>query len=352
MSLMINWKNVVEVVVKGSLPFPKSCIRGIARKSVLSWEDVPPPKDGDNSMLVEIRRTLKTVITTNQIKRVGVWLSGGIDSSLLLALSAEVLGPENVTGYTLAFETVDESHWAKLAADYVGCKIIVKEMGFEENRDLFREAVKNEMSPISSSTQVLKIARLCRKQGDAKVFSALGLDELCGGYPGHVRASDADFPQVERDFYDFCNYHFAWMQEMQSRSAIELFFPYLEPELISICRGYPRSYKTRGEETKVRIRDELHNEKVLPNEIIERGRKAGSKKGFHPDIPTWWKDGLQEWVENNLPPKAPFGPGLRLWIARQRRPRNMWFLWRLASVNVFREVVEELYPETAVTNKS
>jgi asparagine synthetase B (glutamine-hydrolysing) len=341
-TLEINWNNVIEKVVKGGLPFPKSCVQGLTRESVLDWDNVPSPTAGDPSMLSEIRRALQKVVSTNAIKQVGVWLSGGIDSSLLVALAAEVLGPENVTCYTLAFETTDESQWAQMAADHVGCRIIVEEMDFEENVQLFKDAVRNEMSPIASSTPVLKLARLCKKHGDRKVFSALGLDELCGGYPRHVKASDEGFQRVEQFFYEFCNYHYSWMQAMQCKNEVELYFPYLEPQLIAVCRGYPREYKTQGEETKVRIRHEIHTERLLPPEITERGRQVGSKEGFHPDVPTWWKQGLQDWIETNLPPHVPLGPKMRLWFARKRRPRNMWFLWRLASINPFLEVVNNL----------
>lgn len=346
LSRQINWDSVVAKVVDGALPFPKSCVEGFKRETVLEWNAVPNPKVGNHSMLVEIRKAVKDVISVNKIQKIGVWLSGGIDSSLLAALAAELLGPRNVTAYTLAFENSDESSWAKMVTDHVGCRHIVEDMRFEENLRLFKDAVRNEMSPISSSTPVLKLAQLCQKHRDTKMFSALGLDELCGGYPRHATASDADFPKIEFFYYNYCNYHYAWMQSTQTKNAGELFFPFLQPELVAVCRGYPRGYKTRGLETKVKIRDELHVEELLPKEIIERGRVAGSKEGFHPNIPTWWEEGLHGWVKESLPPNAPFTSRIRLWMVRQRRRRNMWFLWRLASINTFREVAED-YLETS-----
>ena len=55
---------------------------------------------------------------------VGIFLSGGIDSSSVAALAAEVAGPENVHTFSIGFSdgSFDESHHARSVAGFLGTK--------------------------------------------------------------------------------------------------------------------------------------------------------------------------------------------------------------------------------------
>ena len=66
----------------------------------------------------------------------------------------------------------------------------------------------------------------------------------------------------------------------------------------------PRSHKCIGQETKVRLREELHAHDLIPEENIESGRIAGTKGGFIPILEDWFKRGYDDWCKENIPPKA------------------------------------------------
>ena len=127
---------------------------------------------------------------------VGVFLSGGIDSSLVTAIIASRLGADTRT-YTIGFAETgyDESQWAKAVAAHLGthhtCERLTMseaEGAIERWGDLFDQPFGD-----TSAIPTMLVARLARTE--VKVaLSADGGDELFGGYvnystiPNKIRA--------------------------------------------------------------------------------------------------------------------------------------------------------------------
>lgn len=376
MTMKPDWENVAFFVKNGELPFPHSCVKGVIRKSTLNWEEVPHPIPNTEHPFDIIRDSINRLVRKHQIKKVGIWLSGGIDSSLLTALTAECLGAENVTAYTLKFEGSDETPHAKKTVDHIGCNWVMKDMTLKHHFNLLRQSIRNALAPIGFLTHKLRITRLSNKE--EHVFSALGLDELCGGYPAHVWATNEEFSEVECQAFIRANYNFVWINAEQSKNAkFKLHYPYLENEVIGKFRAFPREYKTKGQETKVIIRNELRKMELLPKSTAELGKIAGTKGGFLPNILVWWNQGYKDWAYANAKegerllneylPEKPVHigrlgyPAIQLEtlvrrssklqrIARTLLKRregvlggrsNMWVIARLASVPLFVDVLEQ-----------
>jgi asparagine synthase (glutamine-hydrolysing) len=90
----------------------------------LELSEAGPPKS-ERSYLAELKTTLRDVVRKELISDVpvGVLLSGGIDSSLIAALMAE-LNPGSVESFSIAFDdpSFDESSYAGMVAKHVGTK--------------------------------------------------------------------------------------------------------------------------------------------------------------------------------------------------------------------------------------
>lgn len=303
----VNKKNLFRYLLYGWLPIPQAIIP--PKRPYYLWSSLDiipydPASDYNGKLLDQIREAIRLSLKGwEPIDRIGVWVSGGIDSSVLLYLTSEIVGPEKVRAYCLTFGERDESEYAKRIADWCNVKLVIKEMTPEDSIKLIKEAVLLTRAPVDS-THVLFISKLCAHDGTSKVFSALGLDELMGGYLPHVLASDKDFHRVETDLIWRCQSNYVWVQLSQSKNYIEVRFPYLEPNLIAFCRGLPRAQKCLGKETKIRIREELRQKSLIPSENIEAGRIAGTKAGFIPILKDWFNRGYDKWCNENIPPKA------------------------------------------------
>jgi hypothetical protein len=207
----------------------------------------------------------------------------------------------------------------------------------EDSIRLTKESVLLQRGPVDI-THVLFAAKLCAHDGTQHVVSALGLDELQGGYPEHVNATYHTFPSVETQLLWKCQSSYAWFQKVQSDKYISVKFPFLQHALIAWCRGLPRHQKCRGTETKIRLRTELHHAAWIPPENIEAGRQVGTKGGFCPNLEQWFSDGFAKWAHQNLPPQG-LSPPITRTICDLLKD-YLWRTWRAATINTFLHMID------------
>lgn len=123
---------------------------------------------------------------------IGVFTSGGVDSSLVTALAVETLGAERVRTFTARFTapTYDESSYAHALSQRLGTRhtdVVIDQPGLALALDAITSRVAEPIAdPAVLPTWLL--ARRAREQVMV-VLGGEGADELFGGYPtylGHV----------------------------------------------------------------------------------------------------------------------------------------------------------------------
>ena len=126
---------------------------------------------------------------------VGLFLSGGVDSSLVAALLSKKAGT-TLTAFTLGFQEPkwDEAPWAKKIADYLGLPHVVH---YITEAEVLAEIEK--LPPLygqpfgdASALAVYKIAQVARQHVKV-VLSADGGDELFGGYVRYTLTPRVDW---------------------------------------------------------------------------------------------------------------------------------------------------------------
>jgi asparagine synthase (glutamine-hydrolysing) len=113
----------------------------------------------------------------------GVFLSGGIDSSSLLALMAEVAGTQ-VNSLNVSFDVAayDESAIARQVAEHYGARhtsIRLTATGFLDD---FSGWLAAQDQPSADGANTWVVSRACRQAGLTVALSGLGGDELFAGY--------------------------------------------------------------------------------------------------------------------------------------------------------------------------
>lgn len=122
-----------------------------------------------------------------------VELSGGLDSSVIMALAAESVGEGNLYAYTASYgdPRFDESSFAHSVASFVGAQHhIVKspEVEFWREVGVFTRLQEEPYhSPVLHVNQMIR--RQMRLQGMKVFFSGIGGDELFCGYKTHFAPS-------------------------------------------------------------------------------------------------------------------------------------------------------------------
>lgn len=136
-----------------------------------------------HQLLGHLRRSVKACLGTNDAA--GVFLSGGMDSSTVLALSSELVPSLKTFSYRCRAASFDESHYARIMSDFVGSAHSECEYGSDEVL-LMPEVVRAMNEPfcdvgINIATYLLGVnasAKDC-----SLVLTGDGGDELFGGHP-------------------------------------------------------------------------------------------------------------------------------------------------------------------------
>lgn len=121
---------------------------------------------------------------------VGVFLSGGIDSSLLTAILQKHHG--GIHSFTIGFEEsgFDESMYARKVAEHVQTNHMQKVLKLDEARSLLTHfySIYDEPFADTSGIPMACVAHMAKDNGMKVVLSADGGDELFGGYT-HYQAA-------------------------------------------------------------------------------------------------------------------------------------------------------------------
>ncbi|TMP93319.1 MAG: asparagine synthase (glutamine-hydrolyzing) [Verrucomicrobia bacterium] len=138
-----------------------------------------------------LRAKLEESIRVHLISDVplGAFLSGGIDSSAIVALMTRVAGQRPKT-FSVVFEESEfsEGEHAKLVARKFGTEHREILLSEESLLDLLPNALEAMDQPTMDGINAYVISKAVRESGVTVALSGLGGDELFGGYPSFRRA--------------------------------------------------------------------------------------------------------------------------------------------------------------------
>ncbi len=205
----IDEEAVEEYLTYGSVPPPRTLFRGIrklapgtalrigrdgtVRKEVywaLPARQQGGVLDGDEA-LREVDRKLRDAVALRLVADVpvGAYLSGGLDSSLTVALMKELRGGGEVRTFAAGFSDprFDELPYARQVSEALGTTHHEVMVSADDFRELWESLSWHRDGPISQAADVAiyKIARQARSEVKV-LLSGEGSDELFGGYPKYA----------------------------------------------------------------------------------------------------------------------------------------------------------------------
>lgn len=173
--------------------------RVVSKTRLAALPAEPPEKGKANDILYRLDEVLTDSVNIHQRSDVpyGMFLSGGIDSSVLLALMAR-LNERPVRAFTAWFPETsaqDERQYARAAVAAVGADAVEVEFGEPDFWALLPD-IAGAMDDPAADYAVLptyKLARAAKRDGLKVVLCGEGGDELFAGY-GRYRAGVRNWP--------------------------------------------------------------------------------------------------------------------------------------------------------------
>ena len=132
---------------------------------------------------------------------IGVYLSGGLDSSLIAALMNKINPNERYNSFSISFpgadqKNIDEKHYQQLMAGYIQSTHHEIPFGWPRISEKLTEAIYHSEMPLKETynTCSLVLSKMVQQNNLKVILSGEGADEIFGGYVGYrfdsIRGSD------------------------------------------------------------------------------------------------------------------------------------------------------------------
>jgi asparagine synthase (glutamine-hydrolysing) len=153
----------------------------------LRLDAAPPPAEDDDARAQRLWRAIEASVEAQLVSDVpvGIFLSGGIDSSTVAAAAART-SRMRMTAFAIGFEdpTFDESGYARTVADKLGVELVTETLGADNLLEIADAALDRLDEPLADPSYLptFLLSRLAARHVKV-VLGGDGGDELWAGYP-------------------------------------------------------------------------------------------------------------------------------------------------------------------------
>jgi asparagine synthase (glutamine-hydrolysing) len=267
----------------------------------LYWKK-PVVKVTDKNYLKNFLIEAVQIRTANTDRPVGFFLSGGLDSSLVVSIAKKhchMVGP--IKTFSIGHPDSPDLKAARVVAQYLNTDHHEIIFDFEKGLELIEEVVKSiesyDTTTIRASTPMWILSKWISENTDCRVLlSGEGSDELLGGYKYFQNAPDETAFQMETQNRVGLLHQFDVLRADRCTAAhgLEVRVPFLDRKFIEIVMSVPPELKMTIEEKKI-LRDAFEEGDYLPPEILRR-----TKDAFSDAVGYSWVDTIKKFTEKNI----------------------------------------------------
>ena len=270
----------------------------------------------ENRLLSDIsdQETLEKIrsVVTSSIKRrlvadrpIAFLLSGGVDSSLVAAISAKLIG-QPIRTFCCGMKGSTDMKYAKLVANHIGSNhtevYFTEEEGIQALEDVIYTTETWDTTTIRASVGQYMVSKYIGTKTDCRVVMVgEGPDEVCSSYLFNYYAPSAS--ELDKAAQEYVRnihmYDGRRADRCVSRWGLEARIPFLDAEFI---RAYwdidpsKRHPNYKGVE-KYWLRKAFDGMNLLPDEVLWRKKEAFSD-GVSSKERSWFQV-LQEYIDDN-----------------------------------------------------
>lgn len=256
-----------------------------------------------------VRNTVRKQV--NNLGKLGVLMSGGVDSCLMAKLVTEMgaEGATQVTAYTAGTNGTDDIEYAKQFARELGIKHRVRKINVNEIESYIPKVAstveERDMVQIEAGIGIYAALEMASQDGIHEIISGQGPDELWGGYTWYPQIIAAEgYEGLQKRMWDDLQRGDIETFDRENKIAMahrsEQLFPYCDAQIVTLATNVSPRLKVKSADDNVGKHP--HREAAVklgvPKEFAYRAKNAAQhgtgvhetldaisrKNGFTPEV--------------------------------------------------------------------
>jgi asparagine synthase (glutamine-hydrolysing) len=192
------------------------------------------------------------------VDKLGVYLSGGLDSSVVAALAAEI-SAEPISTYTVGVKGSQDIEYAKIMAERIGSVPHVYTYDLDEMLKVLPKVIYHlesfDSAYVRSSIPNYIAARQAALDGRRVMLTGEGSDEIFAGY-SYLKTLDTEqeiTEEIEGFLKNLSNTGLQRVDRMNSAHGLDCRVPFLKPALLALVQQFPLDWKLHDREEDVPV---------------------------------------------------------------------------------------------------
>ena len=245
----------------------------------------PTVEDTEESICANIAVLFEEAVVKRLMsdRKVGALLSGGLDSSSVVAIMCRHIPAKDLNTYSIGLKGSTDLIWARKVADYLGTNHHEVCLTEEEFLGAIEETVRQIESYDTTSVRASVPNYLVSKYigantDDCVIYCGDMSDEIFGSYRGFMKAqNDEDFKREnERMVSDVCYFDLLRSDKSISGAGLEARVPFADKKFLQYVMGIPPRYKMFNDERIEKYIFRKAFDGLLPDDILWRRKEAFS----------------------------------------------------------------------------
>lgn len=182
------------------------------------------------------------------VENLGVYLSGGLDSSVVAALAAEMT-PEPISTYTVGVKGSRDIEYASIIAERIGSEPHIYYYDLAEMLEVLPEVIYHlesfDCAYVRSSIPNFIAARQAAADGRKVMLTGEGSDEIFAGY-SYLKKLNSEreiTAELESILKNLCRTGLQRVDRMNSAHGLDCRVPFLKPGLLELVQQFPFDWK-------------------------------------------------------------------------------------------------------------